>query len=242
LPAYIGYTNFITIWYHCKKRSILLLSKSGVLLLIPVILMFFNHSYSNVSFLIYGQITDNNTITNTNIANKDTNATINSASNIGPAVNLIVGSIITFSNSPSSNSTGQTPTMELNNSLNNSNNTNNSNILTSHDALTNTSEVNGNLPSSSSLPPLDTTNAENMTGAQEGDGQEIDTGHEADQALTVQEAQALKANLVIPGSSPFKSDQCTPNDNLEKFVPNPFMKDLGITRFIVRNCITITGK
>ena len=68
-----------------QKEKYSVISKSGVLLLIPVILMFFNHSYSNVSFLIYGQITDNNTITNTNIANKDTNATINSASNIGPA-------------------------------------------------------------------------------------------------------------------------------------------------------------
>ena len=97
----------------------------------------FNHSYSNVSFLVYGQITDNNsTITNTNSSNKDTNTTTNSASNIDPTANPTVGSIITVSNSPSSNSTGQIPATELNNSLSNSNNTNNSNILTSHDALT----------------------------------------------------------------------------------------------------------
>jgi hypothetical protein len=60
--------------------------------------------------------------------------------------------------------------------------------------------------------------------------------------LTVSEAQALKANLVIPDSLPFKSDQCTPNGSLEKFVPNPFMKDLGTTRFIVGNCVTVTGR
>ena len=81
-----------------------------------------------------------------------------------------------------------------------------------------------------------------MTGVQEGDGQEIDIGDEAEQALTVSEAQAIKANLVIPDSSPFKSDQCTPAGSLEKFVPNPFMKDLGTTRFIVGNCVTVTGK
>jgi hypothetical protein len=139
--------------------------------------MFFNHSYSNVSFLVYGQITDNNsTITNTNSANKDTNTTTNSASNIDPTANPTIGSIITVSNSPSSNSTGQIPATELNNSLNNSNNTNNSNILTLYDASTNASEDNGYLSSSSSLPSLNTTNAENMTGAQEEDGQEIDTG------------------------------------------------------------------
>jgi hypothetical protein len=80
-----------------------------------------------------------------------------------------------------------------------------------------------------------------MTGAQ-GEGQEIDTGDEGKQALTVSEAQAIKPNLVIPDSSPFKSDQCTPVGSIEKFVPNPLMKDLVTTRFIVGNCITVTGK
>jgi hypothetical protein len=81
-----------------------------------------------------------------------------------------------------------------------------------------------------------------MTGVQEGDGQEIDTGDEVNHVLTASEAQALKANLVVPDSSPFKSNQCTPVGSLEKFVPNPFMKDLGTTRFVVGNCITVTGK
>jgi hypothetical protein len=231
-----------------KNGSIMLLSKLGVLLLIPVILMFFNYSYSNVSFLVYGQNIENNiTNTNTNSASKDKNiTTTDSTSTIDPTANPTVGSIITFSNSPSLNSTGQIPAMELNNDLNNSNDNdndnNNSNILTSPDALTNTSESNGYLPSSSSLPPFNITNADNVTGVQEGDGQEIDTGDEEEHALTVPEAQAIKSNLVIPDSSSFKSNQCIPAGSLEKFVPNPFMKDLNTTRFIVGNCITVTGK
>ena len=82
----------------------------------------------------------------------------------------------------------------------------------------------------------------NIPGIQSGEGQEIDIGEEEEQALTSSQVQSLKANLVVPDSSPFKSDQCTPSGSLEKFVPNPFMKDLNTTRFIVGNCITVTGK
>ena len=82
----------------------------------------------------------------------------------------------------------------------------------------------------------------NIPGIQSGEGQEIDIGGEEEQALNPSQVQSLKANLVVPDSSPFKSDQCTPSGSLEKFVPNPFMKDLNTTRFIVGNCITVTGK
>jgi hypothetical protein len=98
------------------------------------------------------------------------------------------------------------------------------------------------LPSSTSSLPTTTNSTQNITGGQEGNGQEIDTGDEEEHILTVPEAQAIKSNLVIPDSSPFKSNQCTPVGSLEKFVPNPFMKDLNTTRFIVGNCITVTGK
>jgi|tagenome__1003787_1003787.scaffolds.fasta_scaffold20805839_1 hypothetical protein len=82
----------------------------------------------------------------------------------------------------------------------------------------------------------------NIPGIQSGEGQEIDIEEEEEQALNPSQVQSLKANLVVPDSSPFKSDQCTPSGSLEKFVPNPFMKDLNTTRFIVGNCITVTGK
>ena len=82
----------------------------------------------------------------------------------------------------------------------------------------------------------------NIPGIQSGEGQEIDIGEEEEQALNPSQVQSLKANLVVPDSSPFKSDQCNPSGSLEKFVPNPFMKDLNTTRFIVGNCITVTGK
>jgi hypothetical protein len=82
----------------------------------------------------------------------------------------------------------------------------------------------------------------NIPGIQSGEGREIDIVEEEEQALNPSQVQSLKANLVVPDSSPFKSDQCTPSGSLEKFVPNPFMKDLNTTRFIVGNCITVTGK
>jgi hypothetical protein len=82
----------------------------------------------------------------------------------------------------------------------------------------------------------------NVPRIQSGEGQEIDIEGEEEQALNPSQVQSLKANLVIPDSSPFKSDQCAPSGSLEKFVPNPFMKDLNTTRFIVGNCVTVTGK
>jgi hypothetical protein len=137
-----------------------------------------------------------------------------------------VGSIITFSKSIVSQDNNITVES---NSINN--NANNTAPIPNIGTDTNSNSI---YLLSSSLSQY-TNSAENMTGVQEGDGQEIDTGDEAEQALTVSEAHALKANLVIPDSSPFKSDQCTPAGSLEKFVPNPFMKDLGTTRFIVGN-------
>ena len=159
--------------------------------------------------------------------------TSNSAKVFESIASPTVGSIITFSKSIVSQDNNITVES---NSLNN--NANNTAPIPNIGTDTNSNSI---YLLSSSLSQY-TNSAENMTGVQEGDGQEIDTGDEAEQALTVSEAHALKASLVIPDSSPFKSDQYTPNGSLEKFVPNPFMKDLGTTRFIVGNCVTVTGK
>ncbi|MFZ0327202.1 MAG: hypothetical protein WAL66_07875 [Nitrososphaeraceae archaeon] len=206
-----------------RKENISLLFKHGALLLIPVTLVFFSYSHPNIGFFVYGQSTSNNSAINTN------NSITNSTKPLEPSANPTVGSIIKFNNLPS-NSLGKSAIVESNNTLNGYNN---NTLLRPNATITNSRESANYLPSSST---------ENMTGAQQGDGQEIDTGNEGEQALTVSEAQAIKANLVIPDSSPFKSDQCTPVGSIEKFVPNPFMKDLATTRFIVGNCITVTGK
>jgi hypothetical protein len=181
----------------------------------------------------YGQnITSNNAVVYANADLNDGNFA-NSAKVFESIASPTVGSITTFSKSIVSQDNNITVES---NSLNN--NANNTAPIPNIGTDTNSNSI---YLLSSSLSQY-TNSAENMTGVQEGDGQEIDTGDEAEQALTVSEAHALKANLVIPGSSPFKSDQCTPAGSLEKFVPNPFMKDLGTTRFIVGNCISVTGK
>jgi hypothetical protein len=181
----------------------------------------------------YGQnITSNNAVVYA-IADLNDGNFANSAKVFESIASPTVGSIITFSKSIVSQDNNITVES---NSLNN--NANNTAPIPNIGTDTNSNSI---YLLSSSLSQY-TNSAENMTGVQEGDGQEIDTGDEAEQALTVSEAHALKASLVIPGSSPFKSDQYTPNGSLEKFVPNPFMKDLGTTRFIVGNCVTVTEK
>jgi hypothetical protein len=188
--------------------------------------------------LVYGQnITGDDAVVYANEDINDRNFT-SSTKVFEPIASPTVGSIITLTNPTVSQGTqGNNTTKESNN--NNLNN--NTDTVTNSYAVTNTSGGDSIYLPSSSLSQY-TNSAENMTGVQEGDGQEIDIGDEAEQALTVSEAHALKASLVIPDSSPFKSDQYTPNGSLEKFVSNPFMKDLGTTRFIVGNCVTVTGK
>lgn len=48
-----------------KSANILSLLKIGVLLFVPAMLIFFNHSYPNVNFLVYGQTSENNNNNNT---------------------------------------------------------------------------------------------------------------------------------------------------------------------------------
>ena len=100
--------------------------------------------------------------------------------------------------------------------------------------------VGDNISSISNPPALNDSTAD-VSGVQVGDGQEIDTGSETE-ALTPEQAAAIKDNLVIPDTSPFKSDKCIPAGSLERFVPNPFMKDLNSNRFIVKDCVTVSGK
>ncbi len=216
-----------------RKYHIQILSSLSTMLLVSIILVSVSYFHFNID-LIYGQnITGDNAVVYANEDLNDGNFT-NSTKVFESIASPIVGSIITLTNPTVSQ--GNNTAEESNNNLNN-----NTDTVTNSNAVTNTSGGNSIYLPSSSLSQY-TNSTENMTGAQEGDGQEIDTGDEAEQALTVSEAQALKANLVIPDSSPFKSDQCTPAGSLEKFVPNPFMKDLGTTRFIVGNCLTVTGK
>jgi len=216
-----------------RKCHIQLLSNLSTTLLVSIILVSVGYFHSSID-MVYGQdISSNNTVVYANEDINDRNFT-NSTKVFEPITSPTVGSIITLTNPTVSQ--GNNTAVESNNNLNN-----NTDTITNSNAVTNTSGGNNIYLPSSSLSQY-TNSIENMTGVQEGYGQEIDTGDEAEQALTVSEAHALKANLVIPDSSPFKSDQCTPAGSLEKFVPNPFMKDLGTTRFIVGNCIAVTGK
>lgn len=212
-----------------RKENISLSFKHGTLLLIVTTLIFFSYSIPTIFFFVYGQSTSSNNTMNTN-------SNIINSTNFKPSANPSIGSIVNF-NDLRSNSQGKNATMESNSNLNDNNNNNTS---MPPNTVPNTNGNTNYLPSTS--PSQFTNSVGNMTGTQEGDGQEIDTGDEEAQVLTVSEAQAIKANLVIPDSSPFKSNQCTPVGSLEKFVPNPFMKDLNTTRFIVGDCITVTGK
>ncbi len=207
-----------------------------VLLLALITLISLSYFHSNDSLFVYGRgivITDTAINTNSDMLDRNTSNLIKLPD---LSVNPTIGAIITDTN-PTSGSHDDNTDIESTNGLNNDY-TNNTATISSTDTNANVSS--NYLPSSSQSQSINS--AENMTGVQEGDGQEIDTGDEVNHVLTASEAQALKANLVVPDSSPFKSNQCTPVGSLEKFVPNPFMKDLGTTRFVVGNCITVTGK
>lgn len=172
-------------------------------LLIVSISVSLGYFHSNIG-LVYGQnAIINNTVADTNDSIIYRNIT-NSPKVFEASANPTIGAIITFAN-PTAEPQDNNTTIALHNDLNNNNNTNNT--VTMPNSVTNAnSSSNYHLPSSSSS--QSTNPIENMTGVQEGDGQEIDTGDEVDHVLTVSEAQAIKAKLVIPDSFPFKSDQC----------------------------------
>jgi hypothetical protein len=221
-------------------QLLLLLSTVSTLVIVSVItFVSLGYLHSNIGFLVYGQ---NAIINNTGA---DTNGSIiyrnitNSPKAFEATANPAIGAVITFTN-PTSEPKNNNTAIDFNDLNNNDNNTNNT-VTTVPYSDNNANDSSSHyLPSSSQSQSTNST--KNMTGVQKGDGQEIDTGDEEGQALSIPEVQAIKSNLVIPDSSPFKSTECTPAGSLEKFVPNPFMKDLNTTRFIVGNCITVSGK
>src|SRR5207247_8843764 len=88
--------------------------------------------------------------------------------------------------------------------------------------------VGDNISSISNPPALNDSTAD-VSGVQVGDGQEIDTGSETE-ALTPEQAAAIKDNLVIPDTSPFKTDKCIPAVSLDRFVSKQFMIDMNSNR------------
>ncbi len=76
----------------------------------------------------------------------------------------------------------------------------------------------------------------------EGIGEEPDTDEKEANALSRggEEPRTLASNVVIPDDTPFKSNEC--DGTLDKFVPNPFIKEIGSTRFLVQDCITVAGE
>jgi hypothetical protein len=221
-------------------QLLFLLSTVSTLLIVSIItFVSLDYFHSNIGFLVYGQnAIINNTVGNTNGRIIYSNVT-NSPKAFEATANPAIGAIIELS-IPNSVSQENNTTMDFNNLNNNDSNTNNIVTTVPNSDYNTNGSSNYYVPSSSQSQSTNST--ENITGVQKGDGQEIDTEDQEEQSLSVPEAQAIKSNLVIPDSSPFKSNQCTPAGSLEKFVPNPFMKDLNTTRFIVGNCITVSGK
>ena len=75
----------------------------------------------------------------------------------------------------------------------------------------------------------------------QGIGEEPDTDEKEEaNALDKGEARTLANNIVVPDDTPFKSNEC--DGSLDKFVPNPFIKAIGSTRFLVQDCVTVVGK
>jgi hypothetical protein len=91
------------------------------------------------------------------------------------------------------------------------------------------------LPSSSNL------RIEPDKSIMQGIGEEPDTDEkEKANALDKGETRTLANNIVVPDDTPFKSNEC--DGSLDKFVPNPFIKAIGSTRFLVQDCVTVVGK
>ncbi|MDQ3903733.1 MAG: hypothetical protein M3247_08855, partial [Thermoproteota archaeon] len=76
----------------------------------------------------------------------------------------------------------------------------------------------------------------------EGIGEEPDTDEKEANALSrgSEQARTLANNVVIPDDTPFKSNKC--DGSLDKFVPNPFVKSIGSTRFLVQDCVSVVGE
>ena len=75
----------------------------------------------------------------------------------------------------------------------------------------------------------------------EGVGEEPDTDENEANALSGAEVTTLaNNNLVLPDYTPFKSNQC--DGSIDKFVPNPFIQTINSSRFLVGDCVTVSGK
>jgi hypothetical protein len=97
--------------------------------------------------------------------------------------------------------------------------------------------------SSVSPAPLSTSSNPRIESDQsimEGIGEEPDTDEKEANAVDKGEARTLASNIVVPDDTPFKSNEC--DGSLDKFVPNPFVKSIGSTRFLVQDCVTVIGE
>ncbi len=100
--------------------------------------------------------------------------------------------------------------------------------------------------SSVSPTPLSTSSnprSESDQSIMEGIGEEPDTDEKEANALSKGgdgEPRTLSSNIAVPDDTPFKSNEC--DGSLDKFVPNPFVKSIGSTRFLVQDCVTVVGK
>ena len=74
----------------------------------------------------------------------------------------------------------------------------------------------------------------------EGIGEEPDTDEKEANAVDKGEVRTLASNIIVPDDTPFKSNEC--DGSLNKFVPNPFIKSIGSTRFLVQDCVTVVGE
>jgi hypothetical protein len=74
----------------------------------------------------------------------------------------------------------------------------------------------------------------------EGVGQEPDTDENEANAMNRGQIMVSGNSLVLPDYTPFKSDKC--DGSLDKFVPNPFIQAINSSRFLVGDCITVSGK
>jgi hypothetical protein len=100
-------------------------------------------------------------------------------------------------------------------------------------------------PSVSPTPSLTSSNPRSLSDQSiiEGIGEEPDTDEKEAIALSkgrAGEPRTLSSNTAVPDDTPFKSNEC--DGTLDKFVPNPFIKEIGSTRFLVQDCITVVGK
>ena len=92
--------------------------------------------------------------------------------------------------------------------------------------------------SSASPTPLSTSSnprSQSDQSIMEGIGDEPDTDEKEANALSNGgggEPRTLSSNIAVPDDTPFKSNEC--GGSLDKFVPNPFIKSIGSTRFLVQ--------